>query len=560
MKLRVIGIDFGTSNSALGFRDYEKTEDTLTPISDQIIISENDSGVLPTLIIEKNEYIENDLFAFNALRRATSEDGLDVKSNFKMDLFDEVSEESKKEAVRLTEKYFTYFYKMYKNKDNLSEESREGYQFETIITCPVRTQFTQKDILVRAAQKAGFPNVQIEDEAMTVMRYAMGRADYRKLLENEYEGTDFKILIVDMGAGTTDMILYSLKANPAFDRNDMTEIAHWPEVGERKTLGGREFDQLLLDYCQEQGYINKDFIKTPTERRYALLLSKLSKENIISQKLKIGDTVEALGHMTQLAEEAPKSYRKSTNKINRSIVETMSHKFIEEFIHAIKKIIQEGGIKESDLDFLILSGGGSRWYFIKDILLDKPLSTVALHEKLDLAKLKKNPTRIITDDEPQLTNLKGILTPLQSMVLKSISWVEYSMEIRIYGEMPNVPDSKHLLISKKHPMIQKRDKLPKEDNLTIDQSINLLNSERLLYTIDIIAKENDTTKNIFNYQNNCYRNLKTYLGEKFFGVKDTTPNIKMIISYSFSEKRDLNIYVTFSAPTLWSGTQNFTIH
>ena len=225
MKVRIIGIDFGTSNSALGYRDFTKDENgNLVAESEPQLFSANAYKTIPTLVCERDNY--GDVFA-DECPNVDSDDFKFVSSNFKMDFLEKVklqedvhefiqSNSETIDALRLTKKFFKFLYESYRNINKTSESVlATEYEIRTIVTCPVRTTETQKKALVCVAELAGFKNGSTPDEATTVMRYALGKpnSELRKILMSLPEDSHLKILIVDMGAGTTDMVLYDYCAS-----------------------------------------------------------------------------------------------------------------------------------------------------------------------------------------------------------------------------------------------------------------------------------------------------------------------------------------------------------
>jgi hypothetical protein len=102
----------------------------------------------------------------------------------------------------------------------------------------------------------------------------------------------------------------------------------------------------------------------------------------------------------------------------------------------VKQCIEEGKRLEKDfkgaedLDFIVLTGGHSQWYFINDILLGRlPFRE---NERLYLPKIQAQPERLIKLSKPHETVALGLVYQLIHVDIKRCSansvWVRFEID------------------------------------------------------------------------------------------------------------------------------------
>lgn len=198
--VRVVGIDFGTSTSLIKVKRYQNGE----PLGDRFLTTsvtfgngEADSKAVT--IVRKN--------ADGTMTCGRDADepveGARIFKNFKIDL--ECENTEKRELARqLTESFLAYMYTWYTQQSSTlgSVEDEE----QTIISYPVKWKNETRTFMEQAARKAGFKNVTSMDEASaalyTVLCQKAGELEKQGILKSGQNGY---LLLVDMGAGTTDL-------------------------------------------------------------------------------------------------------------------------------------------------------------------------------------------------------------------------------------------------------------------------------------------------------------------------------------------------------------------
>ena len=206
MPTRIIALELGTTNSAVGYRDFDGGK----PITDEEIVSVGLYNALPTCIVEadKNPHISRDLFGREALDMAMRNSRTVFTPNFKVDLVDPKTKGAHLEALRLATKMFTWMHGLYRERANLkTSDAPDGYDLRTYVTHPVRATLEQVAALRKAASDAGFQNVAVVSEADTVVRCALTKEN--NPLRTQVRSDALKLLIIGMGGGMTNIRLYS---------------------------------------------------------------------------------------------------------------------------------------------------------------------------------------------------------------------------------------------------------------------------------------------------------------------------------------------------------------
>ena len=272
-KERIVGIDFGTSTSVIRVKNYDEKG---KPIGDELftqsVTFNHGSSMVPSVIRKVNNVYafghEADIAARNA----------EYFRSFKIDL--QSGDETKKEqAKKLVQEFFKYLYNEYNHQlitGNLGDTDSVN---KTIVSYPVKWDPEMEQFMIETAEKAGFENVSGMDEAEAAIRAVTVQCkdiiQNSELLEN---GKTSNVMLIDMGAGTTDIVIS--KYVPDKDmKNEI--ITTWPNGGDI-LFGGREVDIILRDFLVSlfpQEYREK------VEKRLSVDKMKAWKENTVSPAL-----------------------------------------------------------------------------------------------------------------------------------------------------------------------------------------------------------------------------------------------------------------------------------
>ena len=392
---RIIGIDFGTSTSVIRVKRYENGQ----PVDDRLHTDKvvfDSRTTVPTLIKQsaKGRY-----YGYDAEKLSRGDEQF---KGFKVNLESEIPQ-LREQARELTREFFCYLYNVYASQSEGGHLGEADDRERTIISYPVKWSQETREFMLQAARDAKFKNVEGMDEAQAAI-YAVTVQNENQLMQKGYFATDraSNILLIDMGAGTTDLVL--CKKTPG----GSTEIVcTWPVAGE-VLFGGQEMEKILRSYigC----YLDKD---DPMSERLLNNLGELAfktwKEKTVSKSLLHHETVEEFSELDTMADMA--GLEVSPFSLGRPELETIARNYLDQFPQLVNGCLNEAskkGVRREDIDLVILTGGHSQWYFVKDMLLNKQL--------IDLPKIREDRGRILDTALPQETVALGmVFSPMAKM-------------------------------------------------------------------------------------------------------------------------------------------------
>lgn len=390
---RIIGVDFGTSTSVIRVKRYENGK----PVgSGARLDTQKVFDLVPTVIQEMNGH------------RYYGEEALTPKGRnaiiyrgFKVDL-ESTDEEKREQARKLTEEFMAYLAAAYKTDSEGGHLGDSTDKERTIISYPVKWSDATKAFMLEAARKAGFPNVEGMDEAQAAIN-AVVVQNQEMLLSKKYLQEDLPatILLIDMGAGTTDLVLcrYTPGKQP---KNEI--LATWPKDG-NILFGGQEVDELLRNWATE---LFED--KTQAEfvlKRIPLEQFKAWKETEVAKLLANNETVEQFYTLDDLADMAGVALK--PYNLDRVALESWAESYLKQFPELVNGCLQSAEITGEQVDLVVLTGGHSQWYFAKEIVAGKmpQISPVILPQ------IAQNCSRIVQVAHPQETAALGmVFSPL----------------------------------------------------------------------------------------------------------------------------------------------------
>lgn len=464
---RIVGIDFGTSTSVIRVKRYENG----IPVGDTShvlpVTFNMGSTVVPTLIRESTSGKSYGYDAQIPKRNSTT------YQNFKVDLESE-DPEKKQEARKLTREFFTYLAKVY------NEQSAGGYlgdntdKVRTLISFPVKWSDETKKFMIETAKEAGFSNVEGMDEAQAAISAVLVQNVEHFEKYGYLDGVgSVNIMLIDMGAGTTDLVLCKY-----YVKEKKTEIiCTWPKEG-NILFGGKEVDEIL------RGYIESKLPEEESEgilRRCGLEKFKAWKENFISPALKKNESVDEFSELDMLIDMIGTEAEDYT--VNRAVFEEQAKNYLGKFTTLINGCIEESETDPGDVDLVILTGGHSQWYFVEEILSGK-MNTFG---EISLKKVLQDNNRIIPIIRPQETVSMGLVYSelKQELVVALSSSVDPIIE---NPEAPKVEKIGELANELSNAVLNKKKVCFSSDNNTEKNNHDAI-TEKILKEASKIAKE-----------------------------------------------------------------------
>lgn len=409
---RLIGIDFGTSTSIVKVKRYAQGR----PVGDSHVSGsvtfgngETDSKAVTAVRMNREGAPTCGAEALDPIPGST------IHQEFKMDL-ESPDREKRRQAMERTEEYFRYLYNWYDHQRSdlgaIDDEER------TLVSYPVKWRQEAREYLLKTARNAGFQNVSGMDEP-TAALYAtlcrkMNEIDQQGLLRTGESGY---MLLVDMGAGTTDLAVcrYRVKDGGPVIRVDQIEneiISAWPMDSGAATFGGREVDRVLeeyvINYLKSCGFPAENAAQAVRGNGNSSTAAKRWKETTVSKVLNSGKRVESCAFVAPLMMFLPQA--KPFPAFGRPEFEEMLGEKLEQFKGLVAGCLIQASQAEPELlakklDLVILTGGHSSWYFVEE-LLNGVMPGLALPQ---LERVQQERSRVIRLTNPQETVALGLV-------------------------------------------------------------------------------------------------------------------------------------------------------
>jgi molecular chaperone DnaK (HSP70) len=384
---RIIGIDFGTSTTVVKVKTYEDGRPMgAREMSDYVRF--DNKATVPTLVYKTND--GRYLVGYEAENAAVK--GV-LCQNFKLNLSD-ASPEIRQEAIFYSELFFKYLYDEYSNQKSYFPACDTE---TTYVSYPAKWSDDLRTMMTGIAVKAGFKNVKGLDEPTAAIHAVMVQEAGRLNLEGR---DSLNILMIDMGAGTTDLVLCTYTPS---GESRVRILETWPKADSTCLFGGREIDEALCEYIKsflaECGLPNTSNFK----QKY-LDKCKAWKENNVSPILREREGVvrfcgfiDAMLSMLDVDMDFP--------PLSRDGLETMLSDYLSQFPGMISDCLASAGFDGSRLDYVILTGGHSQWYFAEEILS----GALTRFGNPHIPRIKAEPSRIVKMAIPQETVAAGLV-------------------------------------------------------------------------------------------------------------------------------------------------------
>ena len=255
--------------------------------------------------------------------------------------------------------------------------------------------------MLESASKAGFPNVVGMDEAQAAIgAVIVQNAEYFVKSGLLKKGVPVNILMIDMGAGTTDLVLcsYTHGEEPKYEVREV-----WTKEGGIH-FGGSEVDRILKVYFR--GLLPEEYADGIMGNKLLNLSAfKAWKEKTLSPALKCGETVDTFTQFDTVAGLTMGEDEMPEYNLNRRIFEQEAAEYLRGFPTLVNECLAHAKAQGEDIDLVLLTGGHSQWYFIREMLTGK----MTRFGTIELPKIKAKPERIISVPRPQETVALGLV-------------------------------------------------------------------------------------------------------------------------------------------------------
>jgi len=324
---KIIGIDLGTTYSAVGFVREGKT--VILPNGRERIVPSvvgfSPEGQLLVGAPARNQYV---LYPENTVRSIKRKMGTSetVSLNGRAYTPSEISGIILREMKRIAEA-------------NLGEEVTRA-----VITVPAYFSDAARQATKDAGEIAGFTVERIINEpTAAALAYGLDRIQDRQM-----------VAIYDLGGGTFDVSVIELNSGVIEVR-----ASHG-----NTHLGGDDFDERLVDHLAEA--FEKEHGIDPREDRRALARLTRAAEQA---KIELSTKPFALVREEYLLEKNGKPLHLET-EISRHEFEDMIRDLLDETLEAFDQSLDDAGLEASDLDRVLFVGGSTRIPLVWELVAD----------------------------------------------------------------------------------------------------------------------------------------------------------------------------------------------
>lgn len=397
-----IGIDFGTSTTVVRVGNYDESG----RLSQVIPVKDTSTGdgelYFPSLVFERDDGTV--IYASKVKSMVRSRKPGRLYQNFKMDLLK--TGEARQMAEKNIRRFLSFVH------DQLEEQASEVgllKERKVFISVPVKwppdVVHFMKQAYVDAGFAASLDDVLVKNEAQAASVWTI-RTKFEDLAQKGLirPGEPSKVMMVDMGAGTTDITIFNLTFSPEGAVEVGGDALSYPPADSQWLCGGREIDKVLYDYVQKYRE-GRRILPDGEVDQIVLQKVKQDKEHSLSGNLSDGESFDWTDSFDSIDPDHADMGRALFEKVAESQW-TDFHRLLSAALENAKK---ERGISPADIDFVILTGGHSEWYCVNDILLDRPLASGLTLSPLGLEKIKALPERILGEVGRNCTVANGLV-------------------------------------------------------------------------------------------------------------------------------------------------------
>ena len=453
MITRIIGIDFGTSTSVVKVFNDGGSDNVYT------LNAGNGMQEIPTLIFKRES--DGELFiADEALSQLNQEVEGTIYKYFKLDLISN-NDEEKQQAIEYTILFFKYLKKKY---DEMCSIGAFGSCDATkvYISYPAKWPSFVRLTMLECAIKAGFgtsANVfGLDEPTAAAVASFHEKEEELKRAGLYFADVTYKAMMVDMGAGTTDIVLfeYRIENGKLHINNPVT----YPTAESTRLCGGKEIDDILSEFCISYSHSILTNGNVPQG-----LLDKCKteikpwKEDVVSEGLQKNLDIKSPGFIAQQI-NLMKQFGLPINPnlkpflMNRLTFESISQTHWQNWRNMISEAFVEGkkfGYESpEDINVIILTGGPSQWYGVKDFFLGVPFANIEL---ISFDQVKKYPASLIQSVKPSQTVATGLCLKDKAIVaatpLSNSFWIQFEYEGNT-SETMKIADKGHSLPFQSH--------------------------------------------------------------------------------------------------------------
>src|ERR1700733_13339356 len=339
---KIIGIDLGTTNSAMAVMQAGKPEIIANSEGNRTtpsVVAVNKNGERLVGQVARRQQVTNPKNTIYEVKRLIGRNFNDkeVQRDLKLLGYD-IVKSGNGVKVKMNEKEYSpeEISAMILSKLKADAESFLGDKVnEAVITVPAYFDDSQRQATKDAGKIAGLEVKRIINEpTAAALAYGLDKAEKK----------DEKIAVYDLGGGTFDVSILEL-GDGVFEVKSTNGDTH---------LGGADFDRLLVNYLADE--FKKESGLDITDDKAAM---QRLRDEAEKAKIELSSAQEVNINLPFLTADAdgPKHFE---HKLTRAKLESLVGDLITKTADPCEKALKDAGLKASDIDAVVLVGGMTR--------------------------------------------------------------------------------------------------------------------------------------------------------------------------------------------------------
>jgi len=259
---------------------------------------------------------------------------------------------------------------------NSIEKQISGGLEKITITIPAGFDSDERNATIEAAKMVGFKDVHLLDEPTAVLLNLLNSENLLSEIPNDYFDKQRNIVVYDIGGGTLDISVANVKDSDE-DSDDDFEVKIQGR-SKRMEFGGDDIDKYIASYFLEEFEKINPSIDERTLEEQAKIVSRIVSH---AQKHK-----ESFSKKIEKVLDNERRRERVKESVNFEIIDnlkisdlTITDKLLKEIlapiisnngmlINPLNKVLKSCGLKNNDIDLVILTGGTAKFYLVAEVI------------------------------------------------------------------------------------------------------------------------------------------------------------------------------------------------
>jgi len=241
------------------------------------------------------------------------------------------------------------------------------------ITIPAGFGSDERNATIKAAELAGFKNVNLLDEPTAVLLNFLNSEDtLDSIIDDDFFNEPKTILVYDIGGGTLDISIAKVEDEDGDFKVDILGRS------KRMDFGGDDIDKYIASYFLSEFEKINPSISERSEEEQAVIVSRIVSN---AEKAKIAFSKNISKYLDN--ERRKKRIKESVNFeiidglkvtdliISDEILKEILFKVIGKngkLLNPLDKSLKESKLDKKDIDLVLLTGGSGKFYLVEEVL------------------------------------------------------------------------------------------------------------------------------------------------------------------------------------------------